>query len=246
MIYVALAAYNEEKNIGPLLADISETIRSNHIPFNVVVVNDGSKDNTLEVLKGFKEKIPLTIVDQANQGFLKALERALKKALEKAQSDDVVITMDADGTHSASLIPRLIAHLEDMDIVIASRFQPGGKMVGVPWYRELLSVGAKALMRGLVGLPSVRDYSTAYRAYRAGLLKEAFIKYPQDLLGGKGFSGMAGFLIRLGHLTKKITEIPFVLRYDLKQGASSMNVMATVKGYLDILWAYKCGRFKPR
>jgi len=109
----------------------------------------------------------------------------------------------------------------------------------------LMSEGAKIVMGVLVPVKGVRDYSTAYRAYRVGLLRKAFAAYPDDLLAGKGFSGMAGFLIRLSYLTKRIAEVPFVLRYDLKAGASSMNVGKTIQGYFDLIGGYRFGKYKP-
>ncbi len=247
MIYVTLAAYNEEKNIGALIDAVAAMSAKSGVKSAIVVVNDGSKDKTRDVIESRRGKIRIELIDQPNAGFLKALTRALQKTAEIANEEDVCVTMDADNTHSPELIPQLLVKIgAGADVVIASRFERGGKMIGVPFHRVVLSEGAKLVMSLLVPVKNVRDYSTAYRAYRVKLLREAFHAYPDNLLEGKGFSGMAGFLIRLSKLTPRIAEVPFVLRYDLKEGASSMNIGKTFEGYLALIAGYWTGKYNPR
>lgn len=245
MIFVALAAYNEENNIGALLDGIKRIADIHKISMCVVVVNDGSKDRTAEVVESRKPGLSINLITQPNAGFLKALERALRKTLEIASDNDICVTMDADNTHPAEIITKLVAGIDSgLDVVIASRFQAGGKMIGVPFHRVLMSEGAKVVMKLLVPIRNVRDYSTACRAYRVGVLREAFAAYPETLLEGRGFSGMAGFLIRLSQITDRMGEIPFVLRYDLKKGASSMNVWKTFRGYIEIIIGNFRGKYR--
>ena len=247
MIRVALAAYNEERNIGALLDAICAVAVKEDEQVSVLVVNDGSKDNTAREVEARRSAMDVTLITQPNAGFLKALSRAMEESLLHAEADDIVITMDADNTHPAELIPRLCGLIRaGSDVVIASRFEKGGRMVGVPWEREIFSAGARWVMNAFVRIPGVQDYSTAYRAYRASMLKRAFKFYPQTLLEGKGFSGVAACLIRMSHVTDRIAEVPLVLRYDLKQGASSMNVQKTLAGYAELIWRHLTGGYKPR
>jgi dolichol-phosphate mannosyltransferase len=122
------------------------------------------------------------------------------------------------------------------DIVIASRFEGHGKMIGCPWLRATLSIGVSWLMRLLVRLPHVKDYSTFYKAYRMRVLKEGFELYGDRLLAGEGFAVSCGQLIKLSNITKRIAEVPLVLRYDMKGGRSGMKLLRTLRGYLRLIW----------
>lgn len=245
-IYVALAAYNEEKNIGALLEALTATAQEAALDLRVVIVNDGSKDRTEEVIRKYSAGLSVNLINQPNAGFLAALTRAIEAAVKEARDDDVIVTMDADNTHPAEIVPILVRGIgRGYDVVIASRFAPGGKMIGVPFIRLVYSEGAKWLLRCLIGIRGVKDYSTSYRAYRAGLLRKALAAYPGKLLEGKGFSGMAAFLIRLSHLTDRIAEVPLVLRYDRKRGASALSVSRTLAGYGELVGRHLKGGYRP-
>ena len=101
---------------------------------------------------------------------------------------------------------------EGQDIVIASRFAKGGTMVGCPFVRAVFSYGIAWILRLAIGLPGVKDYSTFYRAYRINVLSQGFERYGDGLLAGKGFAAITALLIKLGNVTKRMCEVPFVLR----------------------------------
>jgi len=249
MIYFALAAYNEEANITDVLKGAHAMAESFNLEVQVVVVNDGSTDGTSKAVHAFQEGCPLQVhlIEQENAGFTKALECAVKRVVDFGEDGDICVTMDADNSHPTSLVPEMVTQMEGgKDIVIASRFKAGGRMIGVPWHRHVLSWGARIFMRKAAPIPHVEDYSTAFRAYRVKLLKKAFKAYPEDLFGGSGFSGIAGSLLRMSYLTDAIGEIPLELRYDLKKGPSHLNIFTTLKGYLDLARSYSRGDFKPK
>jgi len=249
MIYVALAAYNEEKNIGELLKDIYAMSETYGLETQVVVVDDGSKDNTSRVVEEFKNqsKLQVHLIQQENRGFLPALERAVRRSIELAEDDDICVTMDADHTHPANLIGQMSDQIDaGIDVVIASRFEKGSSVAGLPVHRHILSWGARLLMRRFVSIQNVQDFSCAYRAYRVGLLKKAYKAYPENLFSGGGFSGVAGMLLRLSYLTNNICEVPLHLRYDLKKGRSSLNILETIWGYIHLMRAYSKGEYRPQ
>ena len=154
--------------------------------------------------------------------------------------NDVMIALDSDNTQDPGLIPNMVKKIrnEKFDIVIASRFAKGGRMEGCPFFRSVLSVGVAWLLMALIRLPGVRDYSTFYRAYRLALLKKGLDRYGDYLFKGKGFAAICAMLIKLGRLTSRIIEIPFVLRYDQKQGTSGMKIWKTMRGYFELIYEY--------
>jgi len=114
------------------------------------------------------------------------------------------------------------------DIVIASRYRRGSRVVGLSKFRHLMSIGARLLFQVTFPMKGVRDYTCGFRAYRASLLKRAFARYGKSLAQERGFAAMAEILLRLNSMRPAFSEVPMVLRYDFKSGDSKMRVGATV------------------
>ena len=112
-------------------------------------------------------------------------------------------------------------------------------MVGAG-YRAILSYVASWLMRWRVGIPNVTDYSIFYRGYRAKTIRTVFNCYNGKLVDGKGFAGMANLLIRINRANQNLffSEVPLVLRYDLKEGGSSIKILQTIWGYLKMSFTF--------
>ncbi len=245
-IIIALPAYNEALNIGALLDNFESIIRSTlsyGFDRRYVVVDDGSTDQTRNKLEEYARSIPLTVlVHEQNQGLGPTIRDALKRATNEARPGDIVITMDADNTHPAGLIPAMVQKiLEGRDVVIASRFQNGARVIGLGWFRKCMSIGASLLMRILFPIKDVRDYTCGYRAYRAELLRTAFDEYGEAFVDQKGFQCMSDILIKLRRFNPIAAEVPMILRYDLKKGSSSMRVGRTVLQTLRLLVVRRFG-----
>jgi dolichol-phosphate mannosyltransferase len=213
------------------------------LPYEVVLVDDGSSDGTLEVLHECKQKYPLTIVrHERNCGLAATIRDGLLEALRRAADADVVVTMDADGTHPPDLILRMMEMIHTgCDVVVASRFQPGATVYGVPFHRRILSLGASHLCRTLFPTQGVRDFTCGYRAFRASLLQEALRKYGDHLFDAEGFCCTLDLLLKLRRLKAVFEETPITLRYDLKAGKSKMHVGQTIFGTLVLLVRRRMG-----
>lgn len=241
MIYVCLPAYNEEQTLPKLFDKFIELIQSDKQTYRLILVNDGSRDKTQTVAEQYLSKLPLEIiVHPTNKGLGEAIKSSLKYAATQAQDNDIIINLDADNTHDPNVISRLIEKIgEGFDIVIASRYQPGSKQVGVPFLRRVCSWGARFVFRFYLPIKSVKDYTCGYRAYRASLIKQGFANYGVALIEAKGFACTDELLIKLSKYTTKIAEVPFILRYDLKDGPSKINIPKTVLATLKLLWKTK-------
>ena len=88
----------------------------------------------------------------------------------------------------------------------------------------------------------IRDYTCGYRAYRASVLTEAFRRYGDDFVNQEGFQCMVDILIKLRRMDLIFREVPLILRYDLKGGASKMNVARTVRRTLELMAQRRLGR----
>lgn len=237
MLTVVLPAYNEEQTIRPLLESLKEAMEEDGLEYSVLVVDDGSTDRTSEVVEEFSSHMPIRLIRHGvNRGLSEAIKTGLFSAVDGLAERDIVITMDADNTHSPGLILRMARMIrEGSQVVIASRYQPGSHIRGLSRSRRLLSYGANLLFRVFFPLRGVKDYSCGYRAYRVSVLREAISRYGDALVSQPGFSCMIDILLKIRRLDPIVTEAPLILRYDLKEGASKMNVGKNVRETFGLL-----------
>lgn len=231
----------------PLIEHAGRVFQDSRLAARVIVVDDGSTDGTgaiLEQLSAEFEKhadAPLSIAiitHPENRGLGRAIMTGLRAAAAAAESrDDIIVCMDADNTHSPAYIPQMAEKIwrEGCDIVIASRYQPGSKEIGVPPFRLLLSRSARYVFQAILRLPGVHDYTCGYRAYRASLIADALAKHGDNLIQREGFACTDELLVRLSKMTTHITEIPFTLRYDQKRSRSKLPLFKTVWETLKLL-----------
>jgi dolichol-phosphate mannosyltransferase len=233
---IILPAYNEARALPHLLAAIAADLRAALSP-RVIVVDDGSSDDTAAVARGEGDALPVHVIAHPrNLGLGAALRTGLLAAVANAADDDVIVVMDADNTHPPALIVDLAgAVAAGADVAIASRYAPGGREVGLSWYRRIMSRGASALLWAAFHLPGARDYTCGYRAYRAGILRRAISVFGDRLIEERGFVCMAELLIKLSRLGARIAEVPLVLRYDLKAGPSKVKIIPTILRYLRLI-----------
>jgi dolichol-phosphate mannosyltransferase len=246
-LYLALPAYNEERSLPALLArciPVADALAAEGRQFKVIVVDDGSKDRTIEVARSFADRLSVEVVPHVvNQGLGAALRTCLRSGIERAQGEDVIATMDADNTHDPSLLPAMWHHLENTpgDIVIASRYCPGGDEVGLTPLRKVLSRGASFLLTMTVPVKGARDYTCGFRVYRSAMLRRAADQWGDKLIEESGFTCMAEVLLKLGRGGARVLEWPLILRYDLKEGASKMKIMRTIARYFGMAWRVRTG-----
>ncbi len=186
--------------------------------------------------------MPLHVLrHKLNRGLGETSRDLFEYVAEVCEPDDVIVRMDCDDTHGPEFIPSMIAKLEEgHDVVIASRFQPGGGQTGVSAYRALVSRCANLFMKVLFPIKGIREYSCGFRAYRAGIIQEAVNFYGNDFiqLKGLGFTCTLEKLVKLKLLAARITEVPFMLRYNQKQSQSKMVGGVTTLGYLTMVLLY--------
>jgi len=229
-VWIVLPAFNEAKNLGKLIDSIVATMGRLQLTYEIVAVDDGSRDQTLEVIRRYQPHLPVTaVVHSTNQGLGATMRDGFYYVSQKAAPQDVVIAMDADNTHNPGLMGSMLQSIEEgSDVVIASRYQNGSVIRGVPSFRQWLSLMASYLFRICFPVTGVKDYTCGYRAYRVDLIQSAFKKYGDSFINQNGFECMVDILIKLRKLEAIFREVPLVLRYDLKEGESKMRVARTI------------------
>jgi len=220
-VLVIVPTYDEAQTLPGTLARLRAAVPD----ADVLVVDDGSPDGTGDLAERMASDDPAVHVlhRSGKQGLGKAYVAGFGWALDRGY--DVVVEMDADGSHQPEELPRLLDALVERsggrgpaaDLVIGSRWVPGGSVVHWPWHRELLSRGANTFTRLAMGLP-VRDATAGFRAYRASALASLHLAEVES----QGYCFQVDMAWRVHLAGGAIREVPirFVER---TQGRSKMS-----------------------
>jgi dolichol-phosphate mannosyltransferase len=244
-IWIVLPAFNEEAGLPLLLRRIDESLTDEGFNYQVIVVDDGSTDRTAEVAVGASATLPVIVESHSsNLGLGATIRDGILIACEKASDRDVLVTLDADNTHTPGLIARMVRMIrEGHHVVIASRYRPGARIRGVPLHRRILSRAASLLMIMMFPIKGVRDYTCGYRAYDMGMLQKVVAGSETAFFNQDGFQVMVDILLKLRREPDVIFgEVPLILRYDHKEGASKMNVARTTRQTLGLMVRHRLRR----
>jgi dolichol-phosphate mannosyltransferase len=234
MLNIVIPVRNERESIEPLFDKFVSAMSDYSEPYKITVVDGVSSDGTPDLIRQYSNRLPIEIVElKDNLGLGGALEVGLLKALENGAG--AIVTMDGDDSHDPHTIHAMLKKLADgYDLIVASRFEPGGEEVGVAGYRKVLSHTASGLLRFLFPVGEVKDYSSGFRAYRADVLRRVKEKNGR-LVRESGFSCMMEVLLQLRTEGIRAAEVPLVLRYDLKQSETKMDIGHTVYRYVIVI-----------
>jgi dolichol-phosphate mannosyltransferase len=216
---VAIATYNELDNLPQLVESIFE-----HVPdVHILVVDDNSPDGTGRWCDEYAatDRRLDCLHRSGKLGLGTATIAGLKHAIDRGYR--YVITMDADLSHSPGYLGGMLRAMEPagstlpVDVVIGSRYVPGGGIEGWPWQRRLMSRGINTFARWWLGL-NVRDTSGAFRCYRAATLQEMNI----DQVESRGYSVFEELLWRLARHGARMVELPITF-VDRHRGQSKIT-----------------------
>lgn len=245
MIRFVIPAYNEEANIANLFADIAP--RAKALGARVIIVEDGSTDRTIEEIEAHRGDMDLRVVRHPrNLGLGTAINTGLRAALQEAGDDEPIVTFEADCTSDLDDLPRMLELFEQgFDIVLASVYAPGGKIVGVEGWRLWASKSVSGAFRVAGGLRDIHTLSSLYRVYRAGTLRRAADTYGYLLVREPGFAANVELLLKLHNAGATIAEVPTVNDWGKREGVSKMQLGPTVRAYGRLMAAHLVGRIQP-
>ena len=164
-IAVLIPTYNERENLEPIVSRLRAAVPE----ADVLVLDDNSPDGTGAVADRLAaDDAQVAVLHRGSkQGLGPAYLAGFGWALERNYG--VVVEMDADGSHGPEQLPTLLAALADADVVLGSRWVPGGSVVNWPIHRKVLSIGGNVYVRVLLGMP-IGDATGGFRAYRGSAL----------------------------------------------------------------------------
>ena len=210
---MCIPTYNERENLPLVVGRVRTAVPG----ADILVLDDSSPDGTGAVADALA----------AGDGQVHVLHRAAKQGLGVAyiagfrwaldRGYDVVVEMDADGSHQPEQLPTLLAALPEADLVIGARWVRGGSVVNWPLHRKALSVGANIYTRALLGMP-VHDATAGYRVYRASALRTIGL----DHVASQGYCFQVDLTQRVVRLDLRVVEVPITF-VEREVGDSKMS-----------------------
>jgi dolichol-phosphate mannosyltransferase len=198
-VVVLIPTYNERENISLIVSRLRAAVPE----VDILVLDDNSPDGTGAVADRLA----------ADDGQVRVLHRTSKEGLGMAyragfgwaleRDYDVMVEMDADGSHQPEQLPSLLLALADADVVLGSRWVPGGSVVNWPVHRKVLSVGGNLYVRVLLGMP-IGDATGGYRAYRASALKTLDL----EQVASQGYCFQVDLVWRAIRAGLRVVEVP--------------------------------------
>jgi glycosyltransferase involved in cell wall biosynthesis len=225
-LLIAIPTYNERDNIDALLTSLLGL----HPTAHVVVIDDASPDGTGELVAArAREDSRIHLIERDRKGGIgSAYRAAFAWALEHGFA--LVVSMDADWSHDPREISRLLEVIGEADVVVGSRYVRGGRIEDWPWSRLVLSRGANALARLLVGR-RLSDWTSGFKCYRASMLKA--LPFGSGGIDSEGYAFQVDILYHCHRAGFRIREVPIVF-VDRKQGRTKMSRIEVYQGVLTL------------
>lgn len=223
MISIVIPVYNEGPNIERVLRQIHESVTSAH---EILIVYDFEEDNTLPVIR----QLPYT-VRLVRNAWGRGVPGALKTGFREAHFDRVVVVM-ADGSDDLRAIDRMNVLLDrGFDIVCGSRYMSGGRLIGGPVLKQLLSRMAGVSLR-IMGLPT-HDGTNAFKMYRRTVLQQV------DIQSSRGFEISLEILLKAHRRGFRIGQLPTTWT-DRSKGESKFKLWRWLPAYFK--WYMRAAR----
>jgi dolichol-phosphate mannosyltransferase len=223
-----IPTYNEIENLRPLL----EKIQSYASEMDVLIVDDHSPDGTGELADEIQSENPRVKVlhRPGKMGLGTAYIVGFKYTIEHGY--DAAFEMDADFSHDPRYLPDFLQAIEYADLVIGSRYIPGGNTPNWSFLRRLISGGGNIFARSMLGIP-VHDCTAGYRLYRRRLLESIDL----DTVESHDYAFQIEMAYRAAQQDFKIVEIPIIFM-DRRLGKSKMSRKIVIEGFAYVLKAH--------
>jgi glycosyltransferase involved in cell wall biosynthesis len=219
VIYVCIPAHDEAATVGVLLWKTRKLMAEFGRDYRVVVLDDGSSDDTRAVLERYKKTLPLTVFHSDERlGYGRAVERLLRYVTTQADypKRDCAVVLQGDFTEDPEDMISLVKVLEGGADVVAAK--PDQDARPLPRGMRLARRAARVVMGGAYGKAPVSDPLTGLRAYRVIVLKKAFREHPEkdSVVTSDGWAANLELLAAVAPHARRIAEAPCRLRYDLQ------------------------------
>jgi glycosyltransferase involved in cell wall biosynthesis len=237
LIYICIPAFDEASTVGVLLWRIRQVMGEFPRDYEILVLDDGSTDDTEDVLAPYARVLPLTVLrHEQRQGYAASLERLIREAVDRATHPrrDVVVTLQADFTEAPEDIPALVKRIEGgADVVEATVGVEDDDMPrALRWSRK----GLPWLLRRAPLPEGIRDPLSGFRAYRIAVLKKALAeRNGSPLLSREGWAANVELLLAVAPYTRRADATETATRrYDRRQRETRFRPWDTLVDLWDV------------
>jgi dolichol-phosphate mannosyltransferase len=243
-LFILIPVYNEGANIVKLMGSLKALSIELQDQYEVeaILVDDGSQDDTssLAQRQSGEMKLRLGILrHEVNQGPGKAFATGFLHLASFLDKSDLVLTIEGDNTSRIDIVKQMLMRLQEgFEVIFASPYLYGGKIVNTSPYRVFLSSMANLFIKELLGLHGILTVSSFFRLYQSSALMKLQNIYGKEIIERCGFECMVEMTMKMVNMGITISEVPLVLDTKARVGKSRMNVMKTIVGYFG-LWSRK-------
>jgi dolichol-phosphate mannosyltransferase len=217
VLVLCLPTYDERANLEPMVRALDRVLRENGLDARVLIIDDSSPDGTGELADELAQRFPfLDVVHRhRKEGLGPAYVDGFRRAL--ADGADLIVTMDCDFSHDPADVPRLVSAASEADLVLGSRYVPGGGTHNWGLARRVVSRGGSLYARVLLGV-RVRDLTGGFKCYRREVLERVGL----ERITSKGYAFQIETTYRALRTGFRVVEIPIVFA-DREVGGSKMS-----------------------
>lgn len=236
---VVLPTYNERENLEPFVRALMDVSERRGLGGNVIIVDDNSPDGTGEIADRLAAELGCVSVIHRFQkeGIGPAYVAGFKQALTTGTS--YIFEMDSDFSHDPENIPLMLDAARDADLVLGSRYVPGGRVENWGTLRRLISRGGGIYAKWILGVP-VNDLTGGNKCFRREVLETLDL----DAVASSGYGFQIELTYKAAQLGFRIKEVPITFR-DRRLGESKMSRRIVLEAAV-MVWRLKLARMKER
>ncbi|PIN73357.1 glycosyl transferase family 2 [Candidatus Woesearchaeota archaeon CG10_big_fil_rev_8_21_14_0_10_45_16] len=222
-VIITIPAYNEEKTLPRVLEEIRRVMDNTRYNYEILIVNDGSKDKTVEVAQA----CGATVVSKKHSGLAETFKLEMKECL--ARKADIIVHTDADGQYHPKHIPEMIEKVQrGFDLVLGSRFR--GKIESMPLLKRLGNIAFSRVLSSLTRT-RITDSTTGFRAFTAEVARD--IQYINT------FTYTQEQIIKAAKQGFRIGEVPIIARKTRESRLFKNPLQYAIKAWINIFRIYR-------
>jgi len=223
-VIITIPAFNEENTLPRVLTEIKEVMSNTEYKYHILVLNDGSRDKTVEIAKKYGA---IVISHQRNRGLAETFRSEMRECLKLKA--DIIVHTDADGQYHSKHIPELIEKVKQgYDLVLGSRFR--GRIQSMPFLKRIGNIAFSAVLTSLTKR-RITDSTTGFRAFTSEVARD--INYINT------FTYTQEQIIKAAKQGFKITEIPIIARKTRESRLFKNPFQYALKAWINIFRIYR-------
>ncbi|MDP2649748.1 MAG: glycosyltransferase family 2 protein [bacterium] len=236
MIFLLAPAFNESENLEYLVRTVYKKVP---FKYRLIIVNDGSTDNTLEVAQKISAKYNLKIIGyKKNQGPGYAFKYGFDYILKLAKDADLIVTIESDNSSDLNSLKEMIAKSRNHDVVVASPIMIKNGLVGIKAHRKFLTYANHYITHFFFHIKGINSYGNFFRVYKPSIIRKQKKVYGSNYITEHGFTVATEILIKLDKIGATFTSVPSKVDWSNRVGQSKMIIFKYIRSQILFIMKY--------